>query len=248
MPFLVNNHVLAYNLVTSEIGDRMSAQCEADIPNSKVLGYSTIGIRQMTNKDKPFYSPADLKGVKIRTMNDRVQVATFQAMGASVTSVSYSELFTALQQGVVDAQENPMRNIYNAKFAEVQNYMTLTNHSYTASAILMNKQVWDSISPEDQAIIQQLIDECTARAYARMIINEEVLVDLIKNQGMEIIELTPEQQQAFIDLCEEKVYSMCEEIMGSERYNAMLKKVDELNADPNLTIPKELLPEELYVD
>ncbi|MCD8139249.1 MAG: TRAP transporter substrate-binding protein DctP [Planctomycetaceae bacterium] len=105
--------------------------------NLKGLGYTENGFRQLT-ANKPIMKPEDLAGIKLRVMENKIQMATWRTLGANPTPVSFGELFTALQQRTVDAQENPFELIYTNKFYEVQNYVMTTNHIYTPMPIFMN--------------------------------------------------------------------------------------------------------------
>lgn len=119
-----------------------------------IMSFFENGFRNVT-AHKPVNVPEDLKGVKIRSVTTEGVVAFFEAAGAVVTSVSFSELYSALQLGTVDAQENPYANIRDKKFYEVQEYMTVDMHSHTAEPLVMSMATWNKLSPEDQAIFKE---------------------------------------------------------------------------------------------
>ncbi|WP_460932591.1 TRAP transporter substrate-binding protein, partial [Shinella zoogloeoides] len=117
------------------------------------------GIRETSNSKKPIVSPGDLAGLKIRTPPDPMTIDIFEALGASPTPMAFSELYIALQQGVVDGQENPLINIYSSKLHEVQPYISMTNHKYEATPFLASKIVFDGLSAEDQEIVRAAAKE-----------------------------------------------------------------------------------------
>jgi len=119
------------------------------------LGYAENGFRHVTNNKRPIKSPEDLEGIKIRTMESPIHMESFRALGANPTPISFTELYTALQQGTVDAQENPISLIYTSKFYEVQKYCSLTGHFYTPGILLINKMFFESLDPDLQSIIRQ---------------------------------------------------------------------------------------------
>lgn len=116
--------------------------------NILLLGYFENGFRQITNSSRPINSPADVRGLKIRTPENPAQMETFKALGAVVTPMAMNELYGALQQRVVDGQENPLQNIATNKFYEVQQYMAITNHIYNSAYIIVGKKWYEGL-PED---------------------------------------------------------------------------------------------------
>ena len=116
------------------------------------------GFRELTNNVRPIKTPDDMKGIKMRTLPAEVQVATWEAMGALPTSIDASELYTALQQGTVSAQDNPLHEIVSRKFYEVQPYVTMTDAVYTPLYMGMSKKTWDRMSESQQALIKEAAD------------------------------------------------------------------------------------------
>ncbi|MBD5642276.1 MAG: DctP family TRAP transporter solute-binding subunit [Desulfovibrio sp.] len=113
------------------------------------------GIRHMTNNKRPIKGPDDMKGLKMRVMEQPVYIDMMKALGASPTPMAMSELYTALQKGVIDGQENPLGHIATKKFNEVQKYLSLTGHTYASEPLLISKQAWDKLTPEQQNLIRQ---------------------------------------------------------------------------------------------
>lgn len=120
-----------------------------------LLGFWENGFRQITNSQKPIVVPDDLKGMKIRVPENEVRVAMFSLYGANPTAMAFSELYTALQQGVIQAQENPYGNIWGDKLFEVQKYISRSNHVFTPINVLISKEVWDGLPEDAQAILKE---------------------------------------------------------------------------------------------
>jgi len=151
------------------------------------LGWGVLGFRHITTKDRAIRKADDLKGISIRIPNNPLWIPAFQAWGASPTPLDFSELYSALQQGVIDAQENPPEIIYNSKFYEVQKYLNLTSHANIPSQFLVSVNFWNKL-PED---LKKSIEEAAivARDYHVKLAREANanLVDELEKQGMTII-------------------------------------------------------------
>jgi TRAP-type C4-dicarboxylate transport system substrate-binding protein len=134
-------------------------------------------------------------------MENPLHVETFRLLGASPTPVAFSELYTALQQGTVDAQENPIGVIVTSKLFEVQKYTSLTGHIYTTAPFIISKSYWEKLPEDIRGIISGVLEE--TKTYQRDIIerqNSEFVGDLEKGGGV-VNDVTPDEKQAFIDLC-----------------------------------------------
>lgn len=153
LPFLFPDYDSVYKVLDSEIGDELVA----DLANRNMiqLAYWENGLRQVTNSKRPIESPADMAGLKIRTPEDSMTIAIFNALGASPSPLAFSELYLALQQGTFDGQENPVSNIYANNFQDVQKYISITNHKYECKNVIFSLTTWNKL-PED---IQQVLLE-----------------------------------------------------------------------------------------
>src|SRR3546814_5116739 len=116
----------------------------------KALAWAENGFRHMTNNKHPIKVPADMQGLKMRTVENPVHIQAYKAFGINPTPMAFSEVFTALQQGTVDGQENPLSVITASKFDQVQKYLTLTGHVYSPGVYLMNKAAFDKLSDDDK--------------------------------------------------------------------------------------------------
>jgi TRAP-type transport system periplasmic protein len=162
LPFLFTGTGHFYeslDTVGMEIGQSLESK------GMKLLGFMMNGVRHMTNNVRPIKTPQDTKGLKIRVQNSKVFIELIKALGASPIPMAFSELYTALQTGTVDGQENPSAHIWNQRFYEVQKYASLTAHVYSAEPFLMSMSKWSTMSPELQQIIMQAASE--SGEYAR---------------------------------------------------------------------------------
>jgi tripartite ATP-independent transporter DctP family solute receptor len=196
-PFLFPDEAAADKVLDGPIGQELLDSL-SDV-GIKGLVYWENGFRNLTNRDVPVRTPEDMKGLKIRTMENPVHLAAFRALGANPTPMAFGELFTALQQKTVDGQENPIATIYYNKFYEVQGYTTLTKHVYSPFVFMISQKFWDDSTPEEQKAIMEASK--IARDYERKLnreANESLAIELEK-EGMTVIKLTPEEQKAFMD-------------------------------------------------
>lgn len=152
LPFLFETLPDAWRVMDGEVGSELRRLAEQN--GLVLLAMWDNGIRHVSNSVRPIESPQDLDGMTIRTPPDEMTVDIFEAVGANPMPMNFSELYIALQQGVVDGQENPLMNIYSSKLHEVQDYISLTGHKYESTPVLMSKIVWDSLTPEYQQAIQ----------------------------------------------------------------------------------------------
>lgn len=157
LPFLFTDLSQAEAVMDGPVGEKIAAQAEAQ--GLIVLAWWNNGIREVSNSKKPILVPEDLAGMKIRTPPDPMTIDIFTALGAAPTPMAFSELYIALQQGVVDGQENPLINVYSSKLHEVQPYISFTNHKYESTPFLVSKIIFDGLSPEDQQIIRDAAKE-----------------------------------------------------------------------------------------
>jgi TRAP-type transport system periplasmic protein len=159
MPFLFGSLNAAWKVLDGPTGKELAQKSEEK--GLVVLGYWDNGIRHMSNSKKPILVPADLKGMKMRTPPDPVTVDIMKSVGADAQQIKFSELYVALQQGVVDGQENPLMNIYASKLHEVNKFISLTGHKYEMTPFLMSKRTWDKLNDGDRKIIREAAAEAT---------------------------------------------------------------------------------------
>ena len=186
IPFLFRDKAHARAVLDGPIGQALLK--EFDSKGFKALAWSENGVRHMTNNKRPINLPDDLKGLKMRTMENPVHVAAYKGFGIITTPMAFPEVFTALQQGVVDGQENPLSVIMAAKFEQVQKYMTLTAHVYSPALLLMNKASFDKLSAADQKVFLDAAKLAAAATRARVDKDDASGVADLRSKGMSIIE------------------------------------------------------------
>jgi TRAP-type transport system periplasmic protein len=157
LPFLFEDADAAFAVLEGPIGEELAGKFE-DL-GIITLGWWDNGIRHITNSKQPIEQPADLEGMKIRTPADPMTIDIFQALGAATEQIAFSELYVALQQGVVDGQENPLANIASSKLYEVNPYISLSAHKWESTPFLMSQIGWARLTPEQQAAVQEAATE-----------------------------------------------------------------------------------------
>ncbi|MGB3554836.1 MAG: TRAP transporter substrate-binding protein [Jannaschia sp.] len=161
------------------------------VPAAEAEGYRPLavwenGFRQITNNERPVTVPADLEGLKIRTPNSSWRVSMFQEWGANPTPMAFSEVFVALQTGVIDGQENPLTNIAGAKFEEVQDYLSMTGHVYSPAYPTVGIQTFEKLDPEIQTILAETAQEVAVWAREQGASQDDELLTALTDAGMQV--------------------------------------------------------------
>jgi tripartite ATP-independent transporter DctP family solute receptor len=192
-PFAVSNHAQAFALLDGPLGKALLEK----LPEKGLVGlaYWDLGFRNVTNSKRPIAHADDMEGLKLRVIPNPVFIETFKAFKANPVPLSFSELYTALENRTVDGQENPFSVILSNKFYEVQKYVSATNHVYGTNIILVSKKLWDRLSPTEQKILQDAAIE--ARDYQRQVSRAaaEKAVGELQAKGMQYNEVAPAEQQ-----------------------------------------------------
>jgi tripartite ATP-independent transporter DctP family solute receptor len=184
LPFLFRDREHAYKVLDGSIGRELLDAFSAK--GIRGLAFWENGFRQMTNSVRPIEKPEDLKGIKIRTMENKVHLSAFRVFGASPTPMAWSEVYTALQQKTIDAQENPIAIIYFQKIYEVQKYLALTGHFYSPAPLLMSLKAFNNLPKNIQKIMLDTAMDCAT--YERNLLrdNEAKQLAEIKAKGMRV--------------------------------------------------------------
>lgn len=190
-PFLFNSPEMVYRVLDGPIGQKLNQKLIRE-KGVRILCYGELGFRQITNRVRPIVNPDDLKGLKIRVPPVKLRVAAFKAMGAAATPIPYKELYTSLQQKVVDGQENPVVTVEALSLWDVQKYISLSNHVYTPTYLLINEKFWQSLSPKMQNLLQKSAIE--ARDWNRRESQNSVktILEKAKAKGMKVNKINPE--------------------------------------------------------
>ena len=225
LPFLFSSTETAYKVLDGEVGTELLKELESQ--NVIGLNYWENGFRHLTNNVREVTSPDDVKGLKIRSLENDLHMDIWSELGANPTPMAFTELFAGLQQGVVQGQENPVGNVTGNKFYEVQKYLTQTGHVYNASPLLLSRDFWNSLTEDEKKAVQEAADE--ARDYQRKLNQEEdeTGFKLLTENGMTITELTEEQKNEFFEKTQ-PVYEKHASSIGEDFVNKVLEEIESL--------------------
>ena len=215
VPFLFRDFNHAQAVFDGPVGQEILAS----VPDAGFVGLAAggIGFRQLTNNVRPVTSVADVAGLKIRTQQNDLHLQAWEALGALPTPMAVTEVYSALQQGVVDGQENPIGAILNNRFGEVQKYMSITDHAFTPVVILINPGVYDGLSDTDKQIFREAAVHAMARTKAEVEKIQQTGLDDLRKLGVEI--LTEVDGQSFRDKLEPTFAKL------AERFGARLDAI-----------------------
>jgi TRAP-type transport system periplasmic protein len=186
IPFLFRDYAHARTVLDGPIGQDMLKKFDAK--GITALAWGENGFRHMTNNRHPVNTPDDLKGLKMRTMENPIHIQAYRQFGILPTPMAFTEVFTALQQGTVDGQENPLSVITAAKLEQVQKYLSLTGHVYSPALILMSKAQFDKLSPADKQAFLDAAKEAVKANRARIDDDERRAVGDLRAKGMTVVD------------------------------------------------------------
>ncbi|MGF1525293.1 MAG: TRAP transporter substrate-binding protein [Candidatus Competibacterales bacterium] len=213
LPFLVADREHLKRIDAEIVKGELAAAAEAR--GLHIVSTWENGFRQITNSARPIVTPKDLEGIKLRTPQSDWRVMMFRTWGANPTPMAFSEVFVALQTGVIDGQENPMTNIYGAKFNEVQTYLSLTNHVYSPIWLTAGAGRWQQLPPELRTAIEEVAAELQDWALARGAEADAELVDKLQQGGMTV---TRAERQAFVDASAPVYKAYAEQVDNGQAY------------------------------
>ena len=224
LPFIYPSKQVALDTVHSAAGNKMLDRLNN--MNLQGLGWLENGVRHVSNNKRPITSPEDLQGLKIRTMKVPAHVKTFNSLNATATPMNFGEVYSGLQQGVVDGQENPIAHIYSQRFYEVQDYVSLTGHVITFYIPAMNLEFWHSLSQDDQQLISTAMRD--AEIYQQKLVAQEegAQIESFKKSGTQVNSLTEADLQQFIDATE-PVRQEYKNKLGADVYDTWMKAIKE---------------------
>ncbi len=195
IPFLLRDKDHARKVLDGEIGQEMLAKF--DDAGLKALAWGEQGFRHITSNRGAVESPADLSGLKIRTMENPVHIEAFRALGAAPTPMAWPEVIGALEQGAIDGQENPLSVIVSAKLNEVQKFLTLDGHVYSSTIILVSPSLWGGLDDDQKAAFEKAAADAVVAMRAYVDNADESGVASMQAAGMQVNELSAEQKAAF---------------------------------------------------
>lgn len=225
IPFIFTSREAAQKALDNELGEWLDTLIEPIgiyAPSWRITQF-----RHLTTKNTPVHTPADLKGLSVRTQENPIHVAAFKCWGANPTPMAFSELFTALQQGTVDAQENPIVTMASSRFYEVQNYLILSGHFANVGIQAINSDFINSLDDEDRELFLEVMDEVAVKVADGMNDMDESYLEVSKEHGMEVIELTTEEKNQFIEMVEPVYDLYINQYGGSREIIDMAKKYND---------------------
>lgn len=188
LPFLFSDYKEARAAWDGKLGELMTERAEAT-SGVKVINYWENGFRNMTNNVRPITKPEDLAGIKFRVASSEIRTKTFETLNSAPITIAFTELFTALQQGTVDGQENPLAIITSSQFYEVQKYLSLSRHIYNTATFIVNPTFWEGLSAEEQEAIETAAANASVKCRELDDQAEEAAIELLEEEGMEVSEI-----------------------------------------------------------
>lgn len=226
LPYLFGTQKAAYEVLDGPVGQEILELMRAKT-GVRGLVWGENGFRHFTNSVRTVTKPADMQGLKIRTMENPAHMAIVKALGGSPTPMAFNEVYSALQQKTIDGQENPISLIVSMRFYETQKYLTLDGHVYNPYLLLMNDKFYSGLSDD----IKKVINEGAViwRKVEREENNKQIKegMDKLKAGGMQITELTPDQLKAFREATKPVYDTIGKKDVGEQLLNKVLKAVQE---------------------
>jgi len=223
LPYLFKSNEAAEEVLDGPVGQKIFTELEK--AGFHGLAWMATGWRHLT-ANKEIHTPADMKGLKVRVMENQMHIDHFNALGASAVPMAFSELYTALQNKTMDSQENPFANINGNRLFEVQKYIIKTGHIYDTSPLLASSQWWGTLSKSDQNLIQEVITEVLASERKLSAENETLLENQIGTNGKNVVVTLTSEERAEFRNAAQAVYDKYAPKIGAD----LISQVDAVNA------------------
>lgn len=228
LPFMFKSDAEVDAVMTGPYFDHVAAKMPAH--DLVLLSIWENGFRNSTDAKHPITKAEDFQGLNIRVMQNPIFLETFRLLGANPVPMAFGEVFTALETGAVDGQENPLPLIQASRFYEVQKYLTMTRHAYSPTPVLISKKVWDKLDPEEQTLMQT----CAAEGRVKQIERSRAAVDealvTLKEHGMEVTELSPAEADRLREIVA-PVYQSAIPSVGQENYDLLVSELTKLRGN-----------------
>ncbi|MTI18140.1 TRAP transporter substrate-binding protein [Rhodobacteraceae bacterium RKSG542] len=223
LPYMFPDRATALAALNGSYGEWLFKRAEEI--GFKGLGWFETGFRNINNSVRPIYKPEDLDGIKIRTMQVDAHMAAFRHLGANPTPMAFGEVYSALQQGVVDAQENPLSAIVTSRLYEVAPFVSLTNHVYSTHIVVMNPDRFESLPENYQDLILRAVKEGEAHQQAIIAKEEQEMIAILEKEGGKVNALSPEEIKVFQDRISE-ISADLKGMVDPEAYEVLRKAVE----------------------
>lgn len=225
LPYIFKNREIAYEVLDGPFGQKILDNMLKET-GIRGLAWGENGFRNFTNNVRPIKTPEDLKGLKIRTMENPAHMAMVEALGADPNPMAFSEVYSALQQGVIDGQENPISLIQSMRFYEVNKYLTLDGHVYNPFVLIINENFFKSLPEELQTILEEEAQKWSDLQRELNYKQSTEGVEFLKEQGMEVVELTDEEKIPFQEATKSVIDQYRSEL-GDELIDELMKAIEE---------------------
>lgn len=228
LPFLFASDAEVDAVMTGPYFDHVAAKMPAH--GLVLLSIWENGFRNSTNNKRPITKIDDFKGLNFRVMQNPIFLDTFRRLGTNPVPMAFGEVFTALETGAVDGQENPLPLIEASRFYEVQKYLTLTRHSYSPTPVLISKAVWDKLNPDEQGMMTACAAEGRTKQIERSRAAVNEALEKLKAHGMEVSELAPGETEKLRELVA-PVYEASMPTVGKENYDLITGELKKLRGN-----------------
>lgn len=224
IPYLFDEPKHAYSVLDGPFGQGLMKSLESD--RIVGLGWWENGFRHLSTANTPVQSPDDARGLKIRVVESQTQIRAWNATGASATPMAFGEVYTALQQGTVDGQDNPLPLIASQRFYEVQNYIIRSAHVYSPTPLLMSKTYFDKLPANLQEIVTQAGIESTTFNREQSIADDAPAAKLMKEAGCTILDLPEKGREEFKSVMQGTAIPYVRRIVGDQTVDDLLEHVE----------------------
>lgn len=213
LPFAFKDFKTAYKIIDGPLSGKLAKDLESQ--GLRIIGWGVNGFRNVSNNKQPIRTPADMSGMKIRCMENPIHIATFKAMGANPTPMSFAELYTALAQKTVDGQDNPVVLTYSSKFYEVQKFYSLTGHIFAVAPLVVSESFFQSLPKEYQEVVMEAGKRYEVSERQATEKQDVEMLKLLKATGMEVNDLTAAERELFVKATK-PVYAEFENVISKE--------------------------------
>jgi TRAP-type transport system periplasmic protein len=230
LPFALNSSEEADALLDGPWGQKLMAK----LPEKGLvgLGFWENGFRQISNNRHPINKAEDISGLKLRVIQNPLFIDTFKALGANALPMPFPEVYTALETGTVDGQENPLATLIASKFYEVQKHTVISNHIYSVWAFLISKKFWDKLSPDEQKILTEAANEATAFERKTIRDFDATALEEIKAKGVQVTTLSDEETAKLREITKPVSAKYTQEF-GEAGANEMMAELEKIRAGKN---------------
>ena len=224
LPYVIQSAEEAKKLVTGEVGKELTENTVRDA-GVRIVGWTFTGFRVLTNSKRPVKTLDDLKGLKIRVPKNEIMIASYQAWGINPTPMAWSETFTALQQGVVDGQDNPYITVWSMKFNEVQKYITPIRYVFSLEPLIVSESIYKKLPADVQKAIIEAGAEATEHSYKFLLETEDRIKKELVAKGMQIDQPANDEKQWIEKATTEVWPKFYKSIGGKDKLDRVLKIV-----------------------